>query len=165
MRPQLPVPRSHRAHRRRTAPVASGLPAATAAADPAVLADLRHAKLPANPTRVRILTRMRALDRPVTPDALCQQLNGDLSRVSVYRTLAEMARADLVSSFRLPGGKIVYSAGRAQPALRLTCPRCGRSATAPEVALEKTAIAAMAALGYSDQEVLILTPCLGCTDP
>lgn len=108
---------------------------------------------------------MRALDRPVTPDALCQQLNCDLSRVSVYRTLAEMARADLVSSFRLPGGKIVYSAGRAQPALRLTCPRCGRSATAPEVALERTLIAAMAALGYSDQEVLILAPCLGCIDP
>jgi Fe2+ or Zn2+ uptake regulation protein len=133
------------------------------AADPSVVADLRQVKLPANRTRVRILTRMRALDRPVTPDALCQQLEGDLGRVSVYRTLAELARADLVSSFRLPGGKIVYSAGRAQPALRLTCPRCGHSATAPEPSLGPALIAAMTALGYSDQDVLILATCHRCT--
>ncbi len=162
MRSSLHVPRSERPHRR-----PAGLPAPEAASDlqdPSVLADLRRARLPANPTRVRILMHMRALDRPVTPNALYQQLDGRLSRVSVYRALAELARADLVNSFRLPGGKIVYSAGQTQPALRLACPRCGQSAAAPEATLGQAMMQTMSGLGYSDQEVLILALCNSCTE-
>ena len=76
---------------------------------------------------------------------------------------SELARADLVNSFRLPGGKIVYSAGQTQPALRLACPRCGQSAAAPEATLGQAMMQTMSDLGYSDQEVLILALCHRCT--
>ncbi len=128
------------------------------------MADLRRARLPANLTRVRILTQIRALDAPITPDALCQQLDVQLSRVSVYRVLAELARADLVTSFPLPGGKIVYSANRAPQALRLTCPRCGQSAVAGSVHLDPSLVDTMASLGYSDKDVLILAACQRCIE-
>jgi len=130
-----------------------------------VVADLRRAKLPANLTRVHILTQIRALDAPITPDALCQRLDVRLSRVSVYRVLAELARADLVTSFPLPGGKIVYSANRVPQALRLTCPQCGQSAVASNAELDPTLVETMANLGYSDKDVLILAVCQRCIEP
>lgn len=143
----------------------AGHKSSTQPEDRGVTADLRKARLPANQTRVHVLTHMRALDRPITPDALCEQLDGRVGRVSIYRVLAELARADLVSSFRLPRGKVVYRIRQPHEALSVVCPECGRSDSAKDAALRQLLCNALAGLGYGSEDMQVLAVCHRCAAP
>lgn len=105
---------------------------------------------------------MRDFARPMTPNALHEELRGEISRVSVYRPLAELARGGLLSSFRLPGGKIIYSTEDLDGALRMTCPRCGNSRKCASPSLASALKEACASIGFTGNELLILAECKKC---
>lgn len=129
----------------------------------AAKADLCRTKLPVNPTRVEVLTQMRLIGRPVTPDALHKYLSGRVGRVSIYRVLAELVRVNLVSSFRLPRGKVVYTARQAGTALMIVCSACGDSVGSKSDALKQLLNNALADMAYSGEDLQILALCQRCS--
>lgn len=70
------------------------------------------------------------LDRrlPSTPEAVFQHLApGTCSLNSIYRTLAELHKAKMLSRYRTSEGKVVYVLDEAGVSVSLVCVQCGRS--------------------------------------
>lgn len=98
-------------------------PTGTQARDRLVAAGVRPTD-----TRIQVLESMLDRRLPSTPEAVFQHLApGTCNLNSIYRTLAELHQAKMLSRYRSSEGRVVYALDEACASVSLVCAQCGRS--------------------------------------
>jgi Fur family ferric uptake transcriptional regulator len=133
-----------------------------------VYAELSQAGIRATPHRVAVLALFR--DNPVehfSADQIYRRLavdTGSLSLASVYRSLAYLLDAGLITSASLGNARVVYELNRGEPHYHLVCNRCSAVQDAYDPALKAACetISAEHDFHYAAASVVVFGKCSAC---
>jgi Fur family ferric uptake transcriptional regulator len=118
----------------------------TEAATLAVLSGLR-----ATPQRVAIIRALEGKERPVTAQALHEEIRGrgGPGLATVYRTLRALADAGTAETFAGGEGEVAYKLCVVDHHHHLICDRCGQVETIPSCEVEEWASAVGRRRGFA----------------
>ncbi|CAG9189722.1 Ferric uptake regulation protein FUR [Paraburkholderia sabiae] len=134
----------------------------------AIYAALKTAGLRPTSSRAAVLRLFHELPHEhFTADQVYRKLSREpepCSLASVYRALAQLHEADLITSASLGDARIVYELNRGQRHYHLVCSRCGRIQDAYDPGLEQqqARIAADHHFHYTSSSLVIFGRCENC---
>ncbi len=103
------------------------------------------------PQRVAIIRALRGKDRPVTAQALHEEVRGrgGPGLATVYRTLRALADAGTAETFPAGEGEVAYKLCEVDHHHHLICERCGQVVTIPSCDVEDWASSVGRRRGYA----------------
>jgi Fur family transcriptional regulator, ferric uptake regulator len=103
------------------------------------------------PQRVAIIRALEGKDRPVTAQALHDQVRGrgGPGLATVYRTLRALAEAGTAETFTAGEGEVAYKLCEVAHHHHLICERCGQVVTIPSCEVEDWATAVGRRRGFA----------------
>ncbi|WP_109479646.1 transcriptional repressor [Paraburkholderia sp. C35] len=134
----------------------------------AIYAALKTAGLRPTTSRAAVLRLFHELPHEhFTADQVYRKLSHEpepCSLASVYRALAQLHEADLISSASLGDARIVYELNRGQRHYHLVCSRCGciQDAYDPGLEQQQAKIAADHHFHYAASSLVIFGRCDAC---
>jgi Fur family ferric uptake transcriptional regulator len=134
----------------------------------AIYAALKTAGLRPTSSRAAVLKLFHAFpNEHFTADQVYRKLSHEAepcSLASVYRALAQLHEADLITNASLGDARIVYELNRGQRHYHLVCNRCGRIQDAYDPGLEQqqAKIAADHQFHYANSNLVIFGRCADC---
>lgn len=130
---------------------------------------LRECGLKNTHTRIAVLNVIRDSEgQHLSAEDIFRRLPAhgeDMAMATVYRVLASLERAGLVSRSMFDGGKAVYELDTGEHHDHLICVGCGRVAEFrdPQIEARQLAVAASRGFELTDHRLLLYGRCADCT--